>query len=39
MATHSYNLSKYFELKKEESDQILFQSFQRKGEKGNIIRI
>ena len=35
MAAHSYNLSKYFELKKEESDQILFQSFQRKGEKGN----
>ena len=31
MATHSYNLSKYFELKKEESDQILFHSFQRKG--------
>lgn len=29
LATHSYNLAKYFELKKEEDDHILFHSFQR----------
>lgn len=36
MATHSYNLSKYFELKKEESDQVLFHSFQRKENEVNV---
>ena len=36
MATHSYNLSKYFELKKEESDKVLFHSFQRKENEVNV---